>query len=265
MIADKDLPIGVFDSGAGGVSVLSEMIRRLPFEKFIYYGDSAHAPYGTKEPAEVKKLAIDAADFLYRKKIKAMVVACNTATSVAIDDIRRAFPIPVVGMEPAVKPAVELGKHGKILVMATPITLQMEKFHHLVERFHDREEIIPLPCPGLVELIEEGELEGARIRHYLDNLFAAVDMDQVYAVVLGCTHYPFIRKAIAQKLGNGIEIIDGNSGTVRQLERVLQANGLAAEYNPGEVWPYPLVRFFSSGPPKNISMYRKLLEINLAA
>ncbi|MGE5557064.1 MAG: glutamate racemase [Bacillota bacterium] len=256
---DKTSPIGVFDSGVGGISVLAELIKIMPREKYLYFGDSGNAPYGTRPSEEIKGLAIKAVRFLRDLNIKALVVACNTATSVAIGDLRREFPIPVVGMEPAIKPAVALGKQGQIVVMATPATLNLEKFHHLVEQFHEKEEIIPLPCPGLADLIEKGDWDGAAVSVYLDGLFTALDINRVSAVVLGCTHYAFIRPQIAVRLKPGVAIIDGNSGTARQLQRVLDRYNLSVPENDTETWPYPPVRFYSSGHPDMAAFYEEIL------
>ncbi|MHB9096067.1 MAG: glutamate racemase, partial [Eubacteriales bacterium] len=157
----------------------------------------------------------------FARGIKALVVACNTATSVAINDIRGKFNIPVIGMEPALKPAVENGKTGDIVVMATPLTLKEEKFKALFSRFNTEASIIRLPCPGLVELIES-ETE-SEIRNYLQELFSHVRITKVSSIVLGCTHYCFIKEEIAQVVGPGIRIVDGNAGTVRHLMNILQA------------------------------------------
>lgn len=225
----KGRPIGVFDSGVGGVSVLQELMRYLPEERFVYYADTANAPYGTKTKEQVAELSLRIANFLILEKgAKALVVACNTATSAAVNLLRKSFAVPIVGMEPALKPAVALS-HGKtVLVMATPMTLREEKFQNLLARYGRGASIISLPCPGLVELIEAGETEGPRIRSYLQGMFASIDTRRVGVVVLGCTHYIFARQAIAAFFPEDTLIIDGNEGTARQLKRVLAMNGLQA-------------------------------------
>lgn len=228
MIIDKELPIGVFDSGFGGVSVLALASKMLPKERFIYYGDSAHAPYGTKSVTEVKELSLQVAHYLIDKGIKSLVVACNTATSVAIKELREKLSIPIIGMEPALKPAVQIGKLGKIVVMATPITLREDKFQRLLCKYQDQGDIYPLPCPGLVELIERGKITGKPIEDYLITLFSMLNKEEVATIVLGCTHYIFIKKEIEKLMGDVI-IVDGNCGTVKQLKRVLEDNNLLSE------------------------------------
>src|SRR3990170_257850 len=178
------LPIGVFDSGIGGISVLAEIIKILPNEEFIYFADTLHAPYGNKPENVVRELSIKAAEFLSSIGIKCLVVACNTATGAAINEIRKMCAFPVVGMDPAVKPAVELGIKGKILVMATPLTLKSRKFNELIRHYKHRSEIVPLPCPGLVEIIEQGHTHGREVEDYLSRIFSSVNKEDISAIVL---------------------------------------------------------------------------------
>lgn len=219
----EDRPIGFFDSGVGGISVLKEAIRVLPGEDFIYFGDSKNAPYGTRSVDEVKALTFDAVDLLMKKGIKALVIACNTATSAAIIDLRNKYSaiMPVIGIEPALKPAVEYNRRGKIIIMATPMTLAEAKFNNLMENYKDKAEIAPLPCPGLVELIEDGVIDGETIERYLKDKINPLKEQGIAAIVLGCTHYPFIKKSLSKILENKVPIIDGSKGTVRQLKRQL--------------------------------------------
>ena len=221
----RDKPIGIFDSGIGGISVLGELIRQMPGEKYIYLADSANAPYGDKESGCVKEISLQAAKLISEKGVKALVVACNTATSVAINDIREELDIPVIGMEPALKPAVEKGEEGKIVVMATPLTLREEKFNNLFKKFNNAATIIPLHCRGLVELIEE-EAAGSRIIDFLQAIMKPLPLQDVSIVVLGCTHYCFIKKEIKEVIGLRPKIIDGNEGTARHLKNTLQTLGL---------------------------------------
>ena len=158
----QECPIGVFDSGVGGISVLRELVAQMPNENYIFFGDSKNAPYGTKTLEEVQKLTCADAEYLLSRGVKALVVACNTATSAAIRILREKYAdMPVIGIEPALKPAVHAGGHPRVLVMATPMTLREEKFHALMQRFESDAEILRLPCPGLVEYVEQGVLEGA--------------------------------------------------------------------------------------------------------
>ncbi len=245
----SEKPIGVFDSGVGGISTLKEMIRQLPGEHFLYYGDMKNAPYGTKTPEEVRRCVGGVVDHLLEKGIKALVIACNTATSAAAAQLRSELTIPVIGMEPALKPAHELRKDGAILVMATPLTLEQEKFSRLMQRYGDG--AIKVPCPGLMELVEEEKTEEA-IR-YLRATFAGFDLEKVDAVVLGCTHYVFLREIIRDLLPEHIALTDGNAGTARQLRRVLAARDLL---NPGKQGS---VQLETSGAEHQLETMRRLL------
>ena len=259
MILAKNMAIGMFDSGLGGVSVLAEAVKMLPQESFLYYGDSAHAPYGEKEAKEIKKLSIQAAEFLIEKGIKALVVACNTATSVAIEDLRRRFSFPVIGMEPALKPAVEIGTQGKIVVMATPVTLKKEKFLRLLGKFQDQRDIIPLPCPGLAELIETGCCSGKEIENYLEELFFTLKKEDISTVVLGCTHYVFIKKEVKEFMPEA-QVVDGNFGTIKHLEEVLRENNLISDLASDE----QKIEFFTSADPAQfMPLYHRLLSREL--
>jgi glutamate racemase len=219
----KHAPIGVFDSGLGGISVLKELIHFLPEENYLYFGDSAHAPYGVKTLEEVRSLTIQNIDRLVLQGCKGIVIACNTATSAAVHILRRRYPrIPIVGIEPALKPAVTHCKNAKILVMATPMTLREKKFHDLMDRYRpEAEMIIPLPCPGLMEFVEHGIIEGDDLFFYLQELLAPWLSMQLSCVVLGCTHYPFVKKEIQKILGPQVAIIDGGAGTARQMKKRL--------------------------------------------
>ena len=218
------LPIGVFDSGLGGISVLADAVRMMAGEDFIYFGDTEHAPYGDKLPEEVRFLTRQAVDKLMHIGCKAIVIACNTATSVEVEDLRRELAIPVIGMEPALKPASLIPGSGSILVLATRITLTQPKFSLLMNAYG--RDALPVPCPGLMEFVEAGELYGERLREYLHKLLAPYREKSVRAVVLGCTHYIFIRRAIQEAIGAGVPLVDGNEGTIRQLKRRLHEMGL---------------------------------------
>lgn len=244
-MSNKSLPIGFFDSGLGGVSVLAEAAGILPHESLIYLGDNAHNPYGTKDVADVKRYSLQAIDFLVHKGIKALVVACNTATSAAINDIRKILDMPVIGMEPALKPAVEKMDQGKIVVMATPVTLREKKFHTLLNQYGENRDVTLLPCPGLVELIERGIYYGPLVQEYLRNVFGGMETGNISSVVLGCTHYLFIKKEL-QKLFPLVEIIDGNQGTVKNLQRILHEKDLLADGKRKD----RTITYFSTGEPE---------------
>ena len=230
---DCRAPVAVFDSGLGGISVLRELVRTLPRENYLYFGDSLHAPYGTKTPQEVITLSLQAADRLLAQGAKALVVACNTATSAAIRRLRKTYPeLAIVGTEPAIKPAVERHPGGRILMLATAMTVQEEKFQRLKAQYDDQAQIIPIACSGLMEYVEQGVLRGAEVEGYLLDKLEPYLKVPIDAVVLGCTHYPFLRGAIRRIVGRRPEIIDGSIGIARQLERRLEEQGLL---NPGDV------------------------------
>ena len=227
-------PIGVLDSGLGGISVLRELVKLMPGEDFIYYGDSANAPYGTRTPEEVIDLTKKDVEFLLERGAKAIVVACNTATSVAIKELRAAYEevLPVIGIEPALKPAVKAKKHSKVVVMATPMTLSQTKFNSMMHIDEDDANIIKMPCPGLVEYIESGVLDGPVLDAYLEKQFAPYDKAEIDAVVLGCTHYPLIREVIQKHLP-GVFVYDGGFGTAKQTKRRLEERGLLSDRESG--------------------------------
>lgn len=224
-MADRNSPIGVFDSGVGGIGTLAELRRELPSERFLFYGDTANAPYGTKTRDEVMGCVSRIMDHLLAQDVKAVVIACNTATAVAAAELRARYELPIIGIEPALKPAHEMRREGSILVLATPMTLKLEKFRALYERYG--EGAIPLPCPGLMELVEREA--DAEARCYLLELFAPYDLTKVDAVVLGCTHYVFLRPILKEILPENVSVLDGNLGTARQLRRVLTQRDLLAE------------------------------------
>ncbi len=218
-------PVGVFDSGVGGISVLASLLRELPGERFLYYGDTAHAPYGTKPTGEVNRLVGDVTRHLIGEGIKALVIACNTASAVSAQTLRDTYSFPIVAMEPALKPASLLRRGGRVLVLATPVTLALPKFERLMA--HYGEGALRVPCPGLMELVEREDWQAAE--NYLKELLARHADAPVDAVVLGCTHYVFLRPVLRGLLPETTAIVDGNEGTARQLRHVLEAAGLLSE------------------------------------
>ncbi len=219
----KTDPIAVFDSGVGGISVLKELLTLMPNENFIYYGDSINAPYGIKSADEIRVLTRKNAEILLEKGAKAIVIACNTATSVAADFLRKEYPeIPIIGIEPAVKPAVLYKIHPTVIVMATPLTLSQDKFDELARRYDNAANIIALPCPGLVKLIERGIVEGPELDEHLKEIFAPFRYLKVDSVVLGCTHYPHIKEAVCKAFDYKVVTFDGGSGTARETKRKLE-------------------------------------------
>ncbi len=241
-------PIAVFDSGAGGISVLKELVRIMPGENYIYYGDSLNAPYGTKPTEEVRRLTIDNITRLIDMGAKEAVVACNTATSAAVRLLREMYPhIAMVGLEPAVKPAAEAG--GRVLVMATKLTLREEKLKRLTDKYKDKADIILLPCSQLVEFAENGITGGDELDAYLNNILAPY-LDNVNAIVLGCTHFPLLREAIQKAAGN-IMLYDGGEGAARQAKRLLEKKALLSPCEKGTI------TFMSSLKGKE-ELYKKL-------
>lgn len=228
----NELPIAVIDSGVGGISVLRELCALMPNEDFIYFGDSKNAPYGSKSREEVLAITRENLAYLKDRGIKAIVIACNTATSAAVRVLRgEEQELVIVGIEPAVKPPSLDFDHPTVLCMATPLTLKEEKFAKLVERFSDVEDIIPLPCPHLVGFVERGELDTPALHSYLDELLSPYKDGKIDALVLGCTHYPHIKDAIASHLPESVRIYDGGAGTARETLRRLREAGLV---NPRE-------------------------------
>ena len=218
--------IALFDSGVGGISVLRQLVRLMPSERYLYFGDSANAPYGTKSRDQVRELSFTVAEKLIARGAKALVVACNTATSAAIEELRSAYPqLIVIGIEPALKPAADRFPGGTVGVMATPMTLAQEKFAHLLERVSDRCRVVKLPAPGLVELVEAGKADTLETETLLRPLLEpwAGKLD---ALVLGCTHYPFAAQIVTRILGEKTLLLDGGAGTARETRRRLAEAGL---------------------------------------
>ena len=225
----KSAPIAVFDSGVGGISVLKELVALLPNENYLYFGDSANAPYGEKSTQAVRQLTLQAAEMLINRGAKALVVACNTATSAAITLLRQTYPDTVIiGIEPALKVATDRFPTGHIGIMATAVTLREEKLAHQLERFPEAT-VERIGAPGLVELIEQGKADSPETEELLRKILAPY-MGKLDALVLGCTHYPFVKAVIGKILGPDVALLDGGAGTARQTKRCLEQAGLL---NPG--------------------------------
>ena len=240
----NERPVGVFDSGIGGLSVLRAIRAEMPAERLIYVADSGHAPYGdrSREFIETRSLAI--VEFLVTRGVKAVVVACNTATGAAVHVLRARFEMPVVAMEPAVKPAALQTRNGVVGVLATTSTLASPRFLDLVDKHGAGVQVLVQPCPGLVELIEAGELTGPRTRALVESLVRPLLRKGADTLVLGCTHYPFVRPLIAEVAGPDVSIIDPATAVARELRRRLDAAGLLA---PGG--DAGSEEFYTSGAP----------------
>ena len=252
---DKHSYIAVFDSGVGGVSVLRELRRLCPGERFYYFGDSANAPYGRKTTDEVRALTLAAGrKLLVDRDCKALVVACNTATAAAITDLRAEYPDRiVVGIEPALKLACDRHPGGTVGIMATDVTLREQKLAALMERVKRDCTVLRVHAPGVVELVEAGKCDTDEAVALMEQLLGPY-RDSLSALVLGCTHYPFMKKAMARVLGEGVELLDGGEGTARETRRRLLEAGLLNE-GDGD-----LIVENSSGDPEKIALTHRLLE-----
>ncbi len=249
-----EAPIGVFDSGVGGLSVLEEIHRLLPNESLLYVADCGHVPYGEKSPEFIRERCRVMAQFFQQQGAKAFVLACNTATVAGVADLRRDYPDwPIVGMEPAVKPAAAATRNGVVGVLATTGTLKSAKFAALLDRFATDVQVVTQPCPGLVELIEAGDLHSPAVRQllqgYLDPLLAA----GCDTIILGCTHYPFLKPLLKQMLGDDISLIDTGAAVARQLQRLLAERQLLA------AGPARPTQFWTSASPEHMRNILPLL------
>ena len=250
----KNAPIAVFDSGVGGISVLKEMVALLPNENYLYFGDSANAPYGDKSTEQVRQLTLKAAEMLFDRGAKALVVACNTATSAAIHILRETYPDKIIiGIEPALKVAADRFPTGYIGIMATAVTLQEEKLAHQLERFPEAM-VERIGAPGLVELVEQGKADSLETEELLRKILAP-HVGKLDALVLGCTHYPFVKEALSKILGERTLLLDGGAGTARQTKRCLEHADLL---NPG---PGSVTMENSANVPKMLELSGKLLEL----
>ena len=236
-------PNGVFDTGVGGLSVLRHIRAALPAEDQLYVADSAHAPYGVKSAQFIESRALAIAGFLVARDARALVVACNTATAAAVLALRERYDLPIVGIEPAVKPAVEATRSGVIGVLATSGTLESGKFAELVQRFGSRARVIVQPCPGLVEQVEQGDLAGPVTRRLLEGFVAPLLDAGADTLVLGCTHFPFLEPLLRELAGPEVEIIESGAAVARQLVRRLGGTDFVPAGAGGTE------RFFSSGEP----------------
>ena len=255
MVAVTSSPIGVFDSGVGGLSVLRAIRAQMPEESVIYFGDQEHIPYGPRPMEQIRNFSEAITNFLLAQNAKIVVVACNTASAAALKYLREKFPdVPFVGMEPAVKPAAEHTHTGKVGVLATPATFQGALYASVVERFANGVELFQNTCPGLVQQVEQGNLQGDETRRILDGALLPMLGKNIDTVVLGCTHYPFVIPLIQQIVGENVRVIDPAPAVARQVQRVLESRGLKNEARaPGEV------KFYTSGDPEELKSLLPLL------
>ena len=252
------MKIGFFDSGIGGMTVLHQALRFLPNEDYIFYADTQHVPYGEKPKEEVREYIFNAVDFMANQGVKALVIACNTATSIAVDELRQKYDFPILGIEPAVKPAVQScgEKRKKVLVLATNLTLREEKFHNLVKSLDHHDIVESLPLPGLVELAENFEFREEKVVPYLKEKLSALDLQRYGTIVLGCTHFPYFKNSIKKIFSEEVDIISGSIGTAKNLKRILEERN---QINDGT----GNISFFKSGlkveDKETLSNYNELL------
>ncbi|HUG34145.1 MAG TPA: glutamate racemase [Anaerolineales bacterium] len=256
MTINENSPIGIFDSGVGGISVLRAIRDQMPGESIIYFGDQGHIPYGSRPLGQIRAFSEEITNFLLQQPVKIIVVACNTASAAALKYLRETFShVQFVGMEPAVKPAVEHTRTGKVGVLATPATFQGALYASVVERFANGVELFQNTCNGLVQEIEQGNLDGDRTREILEDALLPMIEKNIDTVVLGCTHYPFVIPLIERIVGENVRVIDPATAVVRQVGRLLEAGGLLSQASARGS-----VKFFTSGAPGSL---KSLLPVML--
>lgn len=228
-LTNVENPIVFFDSGVGGLTVLYQCMDAMPHENYIYYADIANMPYGNKDRTTVQTLVLNAVEALVRKEnFKALVIACNTATSVSIELLRAKYTFPVIGMEPAVKPAIQRTTKGKVLVLATELTLKESKFHQLVSTWDQNDKIVTLAMPELVEAAEAFDFESGTLAEQVKKKLATISLDDIETVVLGCTHFIYFYPLLRNIFPRHIHIIDGNIGTVNRVKSLVQSKSFGS-------------------------------------
>jgi glutamate racemase len=240
-------PIGIFDSGVGGLSVAREIRRALPAEDIVYVADTAYCPYGDRPKREVRERSLAVGRHVEKAAAKLLVTACNTATGAALESLRATLTIPVVGLEPAVKTGVALTRNGKVGVMATSGTVRSERFARLVKAHANGALIVPQPCPGLADLIEQGHLEGDVLRARLEELTEPLKRACVDTVVLGCTHYPFVRGPLGKVLGPDVQLIDSAPAIARRTDHLLREGAIRESSGEGTI------RLLTTGNPDAVA------------
>lgn len=223
------MKVGIFDSGVGGITVLKEALDKLPHLEYIYYSDNINVPYGTKPKEEVLGYIHHVMDFLISQNVEAIVIACNTATSIAVSELRACYSIPIIGMEPAVKLALDSTQEGRVLVTATALTLKEEKYRKLINSFSEKDRVDSLALPELVTYAENFVFDEEVIIPYFKEKFAQYDLSQYTGLVLGCTHFVYFKKLLRNILPSHIALYDGNEGTIRHLKELIENNKLGQE------------------------------------
>jgi glutamate racemase len=249
------LNIGIFDSGIGGMTLLHQALVSLPDEKYIFYADTDHVPYGTKTRQQVVGYVDEVMQFMKSHDCNAVVIACNTATAVAASVMREKYDFPIIGIEPAVKPAVNNSCGKRVLVIATPLTVKEEKLKNLVERVDNEHLVDLLALPRLVEFAERGEFESDEVIEYLKTQLASYDLSEYGELVLGCTHFNYFKDSLRKLLPDNVKLIDGSVGTINQLARMLNIKNEGLEYKHDDN-----VEYFYSGRLVNSESDRNYLE-----
>ena len=229
---DAPAKIGILDSGVGGLSVLREIRALLPGHPLDYFADSAWCPYGTKPPGAIQKRVFSIVDGLLSREASVIVLACNSATIHAVEQLRAVYPVPFVGMEPGVKPAAQQTRTGIIAVLATEASIAGERFHHLVNAHAQGVRVITRPCPQFVELVEAGILDGDEVEEAVDQVVQPLLEQRADVFVLGCTHYPFLRPVLERRLPFGTMIIDTGAAVARRVAQLLRSDGAGSGSAP---------------------------------
>ncbi|SHI99857.1 glutamate racemase [Dethiosulfatibacter aminovorans DSM 17477] len=218
------MKIGIFDSGVGGLTVLNTAMEMIPHAEYIYYADLDNVPYGTRDKDQVRKMTHEAITFLHDMGVDAVVIACNTATSTSVEFLRKSFDLPLIGMEPAVKPAIENSDEGKVIVMATELTLKEKKFKNLVSRLEGDGIVVSLPMPELVHMAEDFNFNHEDAVKLFRNKLEKYNLEEFSAIVLGCTHFVYFKNILEKMVPENISVIDGNLGTISHLIKILKEN-----------------------------------------
>ncbi|HHZ16763.1 MAG TPA: glutamate racemase [Peptococcaceae bacterium] len=239
----KEAPLGVFDSGVGGLTVVKEILRQLPHESVFYFGDTAHVPYGSRSPEELQGFAFKITEYLVAQGCKMIIIACNTSTSLAYELLKEKFPVPMIGViEPAVDKALSMTQNNCIGVLATEATINSQSYQTMLRSKRPRVEVYPQACPAFVPLIEKGIVDGPELEKVAEEYLTPLLEKRIDTLILGCTHYPFLEPVLRQITGSGVVQIDPAAETVRRAKKMLQELALLAEAGNEA----PVHRFFAS-------------------
>src|SRR6266700_973663 len=247
-VEPSDAPIGVFDSGAGGLTILSALRKELPFENYVYFGDTAHCPYGTRSEEDIIALSVQANKFLIEQGAKLIVVACNTASQVALSTLRATFSVPFIGVVPAVKPAARVTKKGRIGIAATNQAAKALYLRQLIDEFAEGIEVFAVGCPELVTLVEHGELDGPVVEEVVKHALHPLLKEDIDVIVLGCTHFPALRPVIERITNKRVRVIDSGAAIARRCRSVLETEALMRLVLPVDAGTGELTTWCSGDP-----------------